>query len=92
MNEKELFRTFTEQLGEWSRTGKEPELGDWRNETYVCPNCGNITKIAALEDEGCAYCGTHFLMAQLYPKVTNFYILDNLSVKKFGLRKLLYVF
>lgn len=179
MNEKELFLTFTEQLGEWSRTGKEPELGDWnirayldmqehrlqkkgiqrtvdysiegnvqrvgdyaissllngynkrlncalgkekisynhnnkeifretreisifqlikqpqhenkdrRNETYVCPNCGNITQIAALEDEGCAYCGTHFLMSQLYPKVTNFYILDNLPVKKFGLRKLL---
>ncbi len=35
MNEKELFRAFTEQLGEWSRTGKEPELGDWNIRAYL---------------------------------------------------------
>lgn len=176
MNDKELFVKFTEQLGEWSRTGKEPESGDWnirayldmqehrlqkaglkrtadyvinedvqqigdyaigvllngynqkvnlalgtekisyihnneeifretkkvsvyqlikhplpdkedwKNETYVCPNCGNISKVATLEKEGCPFCGTHFLMSQLYPKVTNFYILDHTLSKKLSFK------
>lgn len=172
MDDKELFLTFSSQLGEWSRTGKEPELGDWnirayldaqenrlkdmelkrtfefkpddrvykvgdyavgvllngynkrlnyalgqkkteyfkdgkiifsekmhvplyqlikwpvddkadrKKETYVCPNCGNIEKLEVLESEGCQYCGTRFVMSQLYPKVTNFYTLENTSDKK----------
>lgn len=172
MDDKELFVTFARQLSEWSRSGKEPELGDWnvrayldmqerrlkekeimrifdfkpdgrvykvgdyalgmllngynkrvnyalgekkieyikdgktifrenrkvplyqmikwpssedanrKDETYVCPNCGHIERLETLESEGCQYCGTRFVMSQLYPKVTNFYTLENTSDKK----------
>lgn len=35
MDDKELFLTFSSQLGEWSRTGKKPELGDWNIRAYL---------------------------------------------------------
>lgn len=35
MNEQTLFEKFTEQLSAWSRTGKEPELGDWNIRAYL---------------------------------------------------------
>ncbi len=44
--------------------------------TYVCPNCGAISTLNALQEEGCPYCGTKFIMKDLYPKVTNYYCLD----------------
>lgn len=46
------------------------------NTTYVCPNCGAISRLDALQTEGCPYCGTKFIMKDLYPKVTNYYCLD----------------
>lgn len=55
-----------------------PAAGD-RNigsATYVCPNCGAISRLDALLEEGCQYCGTKFIMKDLYPKVTNYYCLD----------------
>ncbi len=42
-------------------------------EDYVCPNCGAISKVKDLIN-GCAYCGTYFKMDELFPKVTNFYM------------------
>lgn len=44
--------------------------------TYVCPNCGAISTLDALQEDGCRYCGTKFIMKDLYPKVTNYYCLD----------------
>ncbi len=38
-----------------------------------CPNCGAASTLGELED-GCEYCRTKFLMSELYPKVSNFFI------------------
>lgn len=43
-------------------------------ETYCCPNCGNISEIGVLL-EGCPYCKTRFLMSDLFPKVTTYHFL-----------------
>lgn len=52
----------------------DPNLG---KTTYVCPNCSAISTIETLQDTGCPYCGTRYLMKDLYPKVTNYYFIDN---------------
>lgn len=54
----------------------EPEDKGLGETTYVCPNCGSITKLEALQESGCPYCGTRYLMKDLYPKVTNYYFVD----------------
>lgn len=43
-------------------------------ETYCCPNCGNISGVGELL-EGCPYCKTRFLMSDLFPKVTEYHFL-----------------
>lgn len=60
------------QLLKWP----EEDRGDWKKDTYVCDNCGNVETIEKLEETGCPYCGTHFTVSEMYPKVTNFYTLD----------------
>ena len=45
---------------------------------YVCPNCGAATRVSKLTD-GCEYCGTRFLMHELFPKITNFYTLKSFT-------------
>lgn len=44
------------------------------DEYYVCPNCGAVTKVGDLE-KGCSYCGTFFKSQDLFPKVTNYFLL-----------------
>lgn len=48
------------------------------NETYTCPNCGNVTTIGKLR-EGCPYCGTHFELQDLYPRVGGFYYVKEIG-------------
>lgn len=57
----------------------EPKEGNETigEETYSCPNCGAISKIHVLEEEGCPYCHTKYRITDLFPKVTNYYFLDN---------------
>lgn len=43
---------------------------------YPCPACGAISKIGALQN-GCPYCGTFFEMKELFPKITNFYFIED---------------
>lgn len=43
---------------------------------YTCPNCGAVSKIASLQ-KGCPYCGTFFEMKDLFPKVTNFFFIED---------------
>ena len=38
---------------------------------YQCPNCGNVSDVRSLLD-GCDYCGTRFLMDDLFPVVNDF--------------------
>ena len=52
---------------------------------YVCPNCGAIANLQTLQEEGCPYCNTHYIMEDLYPKVINYYSINTgaLSSKSF---------
>lgn len=45
-------------------------------EMYNCPNCGAVSSIETLLG-GCPYCHTHFLISDLFPKVTNYYFEHN---------------
>lgn len=47
---------------------------------YVCPACGGISKIRALQEEGCPYCGGHFIMSELFPKVSNYWFNKSVSI------------
>ena len=40
------------------------------DDVYCCPNCGAPGKIKVLLEK-CPYCGTHFKIVELYPKVEN---------------------
>lgn len=64
------------------------ENNGWKQDTYVCPSCGRIEKIELLLSDGCAYCGTHFVASEFYPKVTNFYTLNTCATKKMTPKKL----
>ena len=46
------------------------------NDDYCCPSCGASSKIKELMT-GCPYCQTKFLMPDLFPKVTNFYFVED---------------
>lgn len=54
------------------------------DELYSCPNCGAVSKISVLQN-GCPFCKTYFSMHELFPKVTNYYFLqdDSLTDKEF---------
>ena len=61
-----------------------------------CPHCGAPSTLGELESS-CKYCGTKFLMSELYPKVMNFFIYkkedraDNDAKNKRELKKYLTV-
>ncbi len=64
---------------------------DVSKDPYCCPNCGSVSTVKELQ-EGCAYCGTHFRMDELYPKVKNYFFVSDMrsenllkTVLKFGL-------
>ena len=54
--------------------------------SYLCPNCGSISTVNTLKEKGCPFCGTRYLMKDLFPKVTNFYCIDagGMSNKQFS--------
>lgn len=54
------------------------------DELYSCPNCGAVSQISVLQS-GCPFCQTFFSMNELFPKVTNYYFLqdDSLTDKEF---------
>ena len=45
---------------------------------YVCPHCGAATRVSKLTD-GCEFCGTRFLLHELFPKITSFYTLKSIT-------------
>lgn len=51
------------------------------NLEYSCPNCGAISDIRTLLT-GCPSCGTRFIMNDLFPKVTNFFVLPDYAETK----------
>ena len=40
--------------------------------SYECPNCGAVSNVRSLL-AGCSYCGTRFLIKDLFPVVNNFW-------------------
>lgn len=46
--------------GDYTAIGKEG---------YSCPNCGAVTTVEALQTGGCPYCGSRFMIQDLFPKV-----------------------
>lgn len=75
---KEKKQISLYQLVKWPDDNKK----EWKMDTYVCDNCGNIETVEVLETNGCPYCGTHFIVSEMYPKVTNFYVLENMPDTK----------
>lgn len=55
-----------------------PNDAQLANITTTCPNCGAVSSVANLE-EGCKYCGTHFKIKDLFPRVVNLFFLKNKS-------------
>lgn len=53
--------------------------------TCCCPNCGAISSIKELLG-GCPHCKTRFIMNDLYPKVTNFYFVDDYAENNSSMR------
>lgn len=51
------------------------------NEDYVCPNCGAVSTVKGLLD-GCDYCNTFFKIDELFPKVTNFFMVVDFGMNK----------
>ena len=67
--DKLLYITAVDLLGGSRNVEKEP---------YICPNCGNVSTIGALRG-GCPYCGTHFEISQLYPRVGGYYYVKEIG-------------
>lgn len=55
-----------------------PNDAQLANISTTCPNCGAVSSVTVLE-EGCKYCGTHFKIRDLFPRVVNLYFLKNKS-------------
>lgn len=49
--------------------------------TATCPNCGAISHVQEFI-KGCPSCGTRFSITDFYPKVTQFYTIDNTGVNQ----------
>lgn len=64
-------------------------------EMYYCPNCGALSDTQILMNEGCPYCHTHFIMSDLFPKVTNYYLIEDASMTqseaKKNIKKVLFI-
>lgn len=64
---KREYKTFYQYI---TYAKHDSNIGE---ELYTCPNCGAVSKIKELEN-GCAYCGTCYEMDDLFPRVTNYYM------------------
>lgn len=51
------------------------------NISYCCPNCGAVSTVEQLLS-GCSYCGTKFLMTDLYPKISSVYTKKELDIER----------
>ena len=76
---KEIFYETITFANEQAVDGTEP---------CTCPSWGAVSQIRALLD-GCPYCHTRFLMPDLYPKVSNFYSLEDFGYSKEEMKKTL---
>ena len=59
---------------------------DVSEDTYSCPNCGAIATIKEFQD-GCKSCGTSFKMSDLFPKVSNYFFVWDVSAQAENLKR-----
>lgn len=79
---KRLYRKKSDQV--FYQMVTDADMPDGIGERpYSCPNCGAVTRVAELT-KGCPYCGTRFLMNELFPKVTDYYFIrmDSIGTSK----------
>ena len=48
---------------------------------YICPGCGTETQVKNLL-EGCASCGAKYEITELFPKVTDYFFMQNAALEK----------
>lgn len=77
---KREYKTFYQYI---TYAKQDSDIGE---ELYACPNCGAVSKIKELED-GCAYCGTCYNMDDLFPRVTNYYMVPYMDEEEYKARK-----
>ena len=75
---KKVFQDSQDKMLYTTATDLITSARNVENETYTCPNCGNVTTIGKLR-EGCPYCGTHFELQDLYPRVGGFYYVKEIG-------------
>ncbi|MDO5574869.1 MAG: hypothetical protein Q4G60_12925 [bacterium] len=68
VQKKNLYQTITDAKG-YAFIPKE---------SYICPNCGASCKVDE-QNRYCSYCGTYFEMPDLFPKVTNYFFLEDVG-------------
>ncbi len=56
------------------------ELSDIGKMDYVCPSCGTVSKVHILQQEGCPYCGGFFMISELFPKVSNYWVHKTVNI------------
>ena len=54
------------------------DRADAQNAAYECPNCGHHATLAIFSN-GCPMCGTRFQMKQLFPCVSNYWLMSQLA-------------
>ena len=57
------------------------DRADSQDSEFECPNCGHRATLAVFAN-GCPMCGTRFQMKQLFPCVTNYYLLSQMIDSK----------
>ncbi len=57
------------------------DRADSQNAEYECPNCGHHNTLSVFTN-GCPMCGTRFQMKQLFPCVSNYYLLSQIVDRK----------
>ena len=75
-----IYETVSDVL-----TGAHPD-----DVTVCCPNCGGISKISELQN-GCEYCGTKYKMDDLFPRVTDYYFLDDFGLEEDEFKRNLFI-
>ncbi len=75
---KVLYKNSEHKLFYTSITDTKAAEGA-KKDVYCCPNCGAVSTVENLLAR-CAYCGTHFEMKDLYPKVSL-----NYAIKEIGM-------
>lgn len=70
--EQDILYVTTTWLKQEETTGEE---------SYCCPDCGAISTVKELQ-EGCPYCKTRFQMTDLFPKVTDYFYVEEVTKRE----------